>query len=142
MVTLEGIHHTGASIVLGEAGSPGRATGSARCIEVDRPQGEQLRINHFSGVEDVETGDIVVMPDLLPAMCGLVDDADGLVVYDEERLTGRGPTYARQLEIPAIINCPQIRSVVETDDQITVDATAQWVLRHASSPISQQRNQS
>ncbi|WP_425498925.1 PEP-utilizing enzyme [Haloplanus halophilus] len=129
-------------MILGETGSPGRATGSAQCIEADRPRGEQLRSDHLSGVKDVQTGDIVVMPDLLPAMCELVDDADGFVVYDEERLTGRGPTYARQLGIPAIINCPQIRSIVETGDQITVDSNAQWILRHRSSDLSQQRNQS
>ena len=129
-MTLEGIHPTGASIVLGDAGSPGRATGSARCIDVNRPQGERLQIGHFSGVEDVQTGDIIVMPDLLPAMCGLVDDADGFVVYNEERVTGRGATYARQLEIPAVINCPKVRSVVDTGDQITVDSNSQWVLQY------------
>lgn len=42
----------------------------------------------------------IKLPDLLPAMCGMVDD-DGLVVYDEERVTSRRQTYARQLEIPA-----------------------------------------
>ena len=130
MVTVEDVHHTGASIVLGEAGSAGRATGSAQCIKVNRPLGEKLRFDHLSGVENVQTGDIAVMPDLLPAMCGLVDDADGFVVYNEERITGRGPTYARQLEIPAVINCPQIRSIVDTGDQITVDSNAQWILRY------------
>ena len=130
MVTLEDVHHTGASIVLGDAGSPGRETGSAQCIEINQPEGEKSRFEHLSGVEDVQTGDIVVMPDLLPAMCGLVDNADGFVIYNEEHVTGRGPTYARQLEIPAVINCPQVRSIVTTGDQITVDSNAQWILRY------------
>lgn len=126
----EGFHYTGASIINGTSASSGRATGYAHCVEVDLPEEGRLRFEHIHGVEDIEKGDIVVMPDLLPAMCELVDDADGFVVYDEEHLTGRGPTYARQLEIPAVIDCPDIQSKVSTGDILTVDCNAQWVLIH------------
>jgi phosphoenolpyruvate synthase/pyruvate phosphate dikinase len=118
-----------AVVTHGTGGSPGRATGDAKYVRADQPGSERtLSFSDITSIGDVRPGDIVIMPDLLPATIDAVDDANGFVVYNEDRLTGRGPTYARQLEIPAVIDCPAITSVVETGDKITVDGDSARVI--------------
>jgi len=85
------VHHTGASTISGVGASSGRATGYARYIEIDK-QDRPVNSSNIQGIEEVQTGDIVIISDVLPIMCGLLKEADGLVIYDEKQRTGRGST--------------------------------------------------
>lgn len=117
-----------ATIIAGTAVSSGRATGFARCVEIETPT-ENPDFAHAEELEEIRSGEIVVVSDFLPMMCDFVTNADGLIISTEERLTARGATYARQLGIPAVIDCPEIGPMTETRDLITVDGE-QKRIRH------------
>lgn len=111
------------SVYSGTIASPGIATGSAHPIEIKQPNKEiyPKRVD-ITGLESIESGDIVLTPDMYPNMIEYIRESSGLIIYPEQGIAERGSVVARQLGLPAVINCPEIVSEIQSGQQVTVDA--------------------
>lgn len=110
------------SVYSGTIASPGIATGSAHTIEINQPNKEiyPKRVD-ITGLESIKSGDIVVTPDMFPNMIEYIRKSSGLIIYAEQGIAERGSVVARQ-ELPALINCPEVVSEIQSGQQVTVDA--------------------
>jgi len=104
------------------AASPGQATGPTQIIEIDqRNDGQYPKRTNITGLEKIDSGDILVTPDVYPSMIEEIKQSSGLIIYTEQRLTGRGSVVARDLGLPAVIDCPELITEIQSGDQVTVD---------------------
>ena len=114
--------------------SSGVATGPARIVDITRNETPtrppQIDI---AGMNEITAGDIVVIPAVLSELTDRLQSAGGLIFHTETMLTGRGPVFARQKEIPAVIYCPLVTTELEDGEQVTVDASEQEVIRYGAS---------
>jgi pyruvate,water dikinase len=94
--------------VRGEPCSPGLVRGPARLIS---GPGELQR---------VQPGDIMVCTQLRPAWASVFARAGGVVI-EMGSLLSHGSTLAREYGIPAVINVPNITTMVREDDWLVVD---------------------
>ena len=114
--------------------SRGVATGTARIVEINREEtpSEPPQID-IAGMKEITAGDIVVVPAGLPELTDRLQMAGGLILYTETMRTARGPVFARQKEIPAVIDCPIVATELDAGEQVTVDASEGEVIRYDAS---------
>jgi len=113
--------------------SPGTtiATGPAQIIEINcANRGRYPTHSEIDGLGGVSRGDIVVTADVYPHMVADIQSCAGLIIYAEQQLTGRGPVVARELEVPAVIDCPEMISEIQSGEQVTVDAEEGLVIQY------------
>lgn len=109
----------------------GLATGPAQIIEINRPNRNRYpTFSEISGLDAINPGDILVTPDVYPNMIEHLDVCEGLIIYDETQLTGRGPVVARELELPAVIDCPELVSQIQPREQLTIDAIEGQIIQY------------
>jgi len=84
-------------------------------------------------MKEITAGDIVVVPASPPELTDRLQTAGGLIFYTETMRTARGPVFARQKEIPAVIDCPLVATELEAGEQVTVDASEGEVIRYGAS---------
>ncbi len=107
------------------------ATGPAQIIEIDRANnGRYPTHSEICGADEISSGDIVVTPDVYPHMVEHLQSCAGLIIYAEQEVTGRGPIVARELEVPAVIDFPEIISEIQHSEQVTVDAEEGLVIQY------------
>lgn len=116
-------------IARGNWASFGWTAGRAQRITIDDHSGEYAPGEAVTGLADVDTGDIVVTPDLFPGMVEEITSAAGLIIYDEHSPCGRGSVVAREHEVPAVIACPAVTSRIATGDVVAIDGTRGEVFR-------------
>lgn len=113
--------------------SPGTttATGPAQIIEINRANEYRYPTHsEIAGLDAISSGDILVTPDVYPNMVEDIKSCEGLIIYAEQKLTGRGPVVARELNVPAVIDCPKVVSEIQSGEQVTIDAEEEMVIQY------------
>lgn len=123
----------GDHIIHATTGSPGQATGHAIYIEMEAGDGSHPSPTSIQQLEQIHSDDIPIVPTYHPKMYDYLKNAGGLIVYDEDRITGRGATVARECGLPAVIDCPEVRSEIRTGDIVTVQGDEGIIIRQSES---------
>jgi pyruvate,water dikinase len=112
--------HTGANVSFkGMSISAGYAEGPVRLI---------LSVQD---IQQVRSGDILVLPVIDPGMAPLMGLAAGLVI-EMGGMLSHGAIIAREYGIPALANVQQATSLLKEGERVAVDATAGEVRRLAA----------
>jgi len=102
---------SGAVIAMGAAASPGVAAGPARVLTGP----EQA--------DEVDAGDILVVPSPSPDWLGLLDRVAG-VVTDRGGVTAHLAVGCRELGVPCVVGARTATIAIRTGDVVAVDGTA------------------
>jgi len=116
-------------IARGRGASQGWTAGPAKRVAIDEHSQYHPPSECVSGLADIGSDDIVVTPEFAPWMWDEMVDPTGLLIYDEEQLTGVGAVGAREYGIPTVINCSDVASRIATGDAIALNGTTGEVFR-------------
>jgi pyruvate,water dikinase len=103
--------HTNAGVLRGEAGSPGRATGTVRIVR------------DMSEFGRVQAGDIVVCPTTAAAWSPIFGAIGGLVT-EHGGLLSHPAILAREYGLPAVLGVPEATNRLRDGSRVEIDGVA------------------
>jgi phosphohistidine swiveling domain-containing protein len=116
-------------IARGRGASQGWTAGPVKRVTIDDHSQYHPQPECVSGLSAIGSDDIVVTPEFAPWMWDKIVHPTGLLIYDEEQVTGVGAVGAREYGIPTVIGCPEVASRIATGDVIALNGTTGAVFR-------------